>query len=191
MGSDCSSIPVIVILRFLFYLLISKCSSDPEHFRALCCVLANRSSAPRFTAQPLVETIFERGMATCFAYGQTGSGKTHVSAVTLSCSDFMRLVPSFCCNSCLFFRQWEGTFQERTRTAPKESMHCLVSFSHTALIIPAGLLYLSDFMSLCCFLVQPEMSFLCWRSQITRSWTSKYLPHFLRFTAGRQVFFVF
>ncbi|NWR24182.1 KIF2A protein, partial [Emberiza fucata] len=34
----------------------------------------------RFTARPLVETIFERGMATCFAYGQTGSGKTHTSA---------------------------------------------------------------------------------------------------------------
>ena len=31
----------------------------------------------RFTAQPLVKTIFERGFATCFAYGQTGSGKTH------------------------------------------------------------------------------------------------------------------
>uniref|UniRef100_A0A8C6D259 Kinesin-like protein n=1 Tax=Moschus moschiferus TaxID=68415 RepID=A0A8C6D259_MOSMO len=31
----------------------------------------------RFTARPLVETIFERGMATCFAYGQTESGKTH------------------------------------------------------------------------------------------------------------------
>ncbi|KAF7256846.1 hypothetical protein EG68_08224 [Paragonimus skrjabini miyazakii] len=31
----------------------------------------------RYTAQPLVECIFERGMATCFAYGQTGSGKTH------------------------------------------------------------------------------------------------------------------
>lgn len=31
----------------------------------------------RYTAQPLVESIFERGMATCFAYGQTGSGKTH------------------------------------------------------------------------------------------------------------------
>ncbi|CAN9502921.1 unnamed protein product [Ophioblennius macclurei] len=31
----------------------------------------------KFTAQPLVQTIFERGMATCFAYGQTGSGKTH------------------------------------------------------------------------------------------------------------------
>ncbi|KAL9822724.1 kinesin-like protein KIF2A isoform 1-T1 [Geothlypis trichas] len=31
----------------------------------------------RFAARPLVETIFERGMATCFAYGQTGSGKTH------------------------------------------------------------------------------------------------------------------
>jgi len=34
-----------------------------------------------FTAKPLVESIFERGMATCFAYGQTGSGKTHVSYV--------------------------------------------------------------------------------------------------------------
>ncbi|KAG2461274.1 KIF2C protein, partial [Polypterus senegalus] len=32
----------------------------------------------RFTAQPLVNTLFEGGMATCFAYGQTGSGKTHV-----------------------------------------------------------------------------------------------------------------
>ncbi|XP_077471775.1 kinesin-like protein KIF2C isoform X2 [Stigmatopora argus] len=31
----------------------------------------------RFTAKPLVQNIFEGGMATCFAYGQTGSGKTH------------------------------------------------------------------------------------------------------------------
>ncbi|GJQ73605.1 kinesin-13 [Trypoxylus dichotomus] len=31
----------------------------------------------KFTARPLVKTIFEGGMATCFAYGQTGSGKTH------------------------------------------------------------------------------------------------------------------
>ncbi|XP_007533586.1 kinesin-like protein KIF2B [Erinaceus europaeus] len=31
----------------------------------------------QFTAQPLVESIFRKGMATCFAYGQTGSGKTH------------------------------------------------------------------------------------------------------------------
>lgn len=31
----------------------------------------------QFTAKPLVPTIFEGGMATCFAYGQTGSGKTH------------------------------------------------------------------------------------------------------------------
>uniref|UniRef100_A0A8C6U607 Kinesin-like protein n=1 Tax=Neogobius melanostomus TaxID=47308 RepID=A0A8C6U607_9GOBI len=31
----------------------------------------------RFTARPLVKSIFEGGMATCFAYGQTGSGKTH------------------------------------------------------------------------------------------------------------------
>lgn len=31
----------------------------------------------KHTAAPLVKTIFEKGMATCFAYGQTGSGKTH------------------------------------------------------------------------------------------------------------------
>ncbi|KAJ2947984.1 hypothetical protein O0L34_g9776 [Tuta absoluta] len=31
----------------------------------------------KYTAKPLVATIFEGGMATCFAYGQTGSGKTH------------------------------------------------------------------------------------------------------------------
>lgn len=31
----------------------------------------------KFTAQPLVESVFRRGMATCFAYGQTGSGKTY------------------------------------------------------------------------------------------------------------------
>lgn len=31
----------------------------------------------QFSARPLVERIFRKGMATCFAYGQTGSGKTH------------------------------------------------------------------------------------------------------------------
>ncbi|XP_047122786.1 kinesin-like protein KIF2A isoform X1 [Hydra vulgaris] len=31
----------------------------------------------RYTAKPLVDAIFQQGMATCFAYGQTGSGKTH------------------------------------------------------------------------------------------------------------------
>ncbi|XP_066298860.1 kinesin-like protein KIF2A isoform X8 [Branchiostoma lanceolatum] len=38
---------------------------------------ASNETVYRYTAKPLVETIFERGMATCFAYGQTGSGKTH------------------------------------------------------------------------------------------------------------------
>ncbi|ELU10751.1 hypothetical protein CAPTEDRAFT_167419 [Capitella teleta] len=37
----------------------------------------NNEIVYRYTAKPLVECIFERGMATCFAYGQTGSGKTH------------------------------------------------------------------------------------------------------------------
>ncbi|XP_034038746.1 kinesin-like protein KIF2C isoform X2 [Thalassophryne amazonica] len=31
----------------------------------------------KFTAKPLVQSIFEGAMATCFAYGQTGSGKSH------------------------------------------------------------------------------------------------------------------
>ncbi|PNF28772.1 Kinesin-like protein Klp10A [Cryptotermes secundus] len=31
----------------------------------------------KYTAKPLVQTVFDGGMATCFAYGQTGSGKTH------------------------------------------------------------------------------------------------------------------
>ncbi|XP_026231320.1 kinesin-like protein KIF2C isoform X2 [Anabas testudineus] len=31
----------------------------------------------KFTAKPLVQSIFDGCMATCFAYGQTGSGKTH------------------------------------------------------------------------------------------------------------------
>ncbi|XP_068605008.1 kinesin-like protein KIF2C [Brachionichthys hirsutus] len=31
----------------------------------------------KVTAKPLVQSIFEGGMATCFAYGQTGSGKSH------------------------------------------------------------------------------------------------------------------
>ena len=32
----------------------------------------------RYTAQPLVNTVFQGGNAMCFAYGQTGSGKTFV-----------------------------------------------------------------------------------------------------------------
>ncbi|XP_077020931.1 kinesin-like protein KIF2B [Tamandua tetradactyla] len=38
----------------------------------------------QFTAQPLVESIFRKGMATCFAYGQTGSGKTYTMGGTFS-----------------------------------------------------------------------------------------------------------
>ncbi|XP_076020179.1 kinesin-like protein KIF2A [Genypterus blacodes] len=52
---------------------------ENQTFRFDCAFDENSTNEMvyRFTAQPLVETIFERGMATCFAYGQTGSGKTH------------------------------------------------------------------------------------------------------------------
>ncbi|CAF0727101.1 unnamed protein product [Didymodactylos carnosus] len=39
----------------------------------------------RYTAQPLIETIFDGGNATVFAYGQTGSGKTFTMGCDLSC----------------------------------------------------------------------------------------------------------
>uniref|UniRef100_A0A7N6B736 Kinesin-like protein n=1 Tax=Anabas testudineus TaxID=64144 RepID=A0A7N6B736_ANATE len=69
----------------------------------------------RFTARPLVETIFERGMATCFAYGQTGSGKTHTmggdfSGKNQDCSKgvyallgmYFSLERQVTCNQCVF-----------------------------------------------------------------------------------------
>ena len=40
----------------------------------------------RYTAAPLVQSIFAGGMATCFAYGQTGSGKTHTMSGQFSAS---------------------------------------------------------------------------------------------------------
>ncbi|CAF1070137.1 unnamed protein product [Didymodactylos carnosus] len=39
----------------------------------------------RYTAQPLIETVFNGGNATVFAYGQTGSGKTFTMGCDLSC----------------------------------------------------------------------------------------------------------
>eukprot|EP00048_Salpingoeca_helianthica_P021959 m.15458 g.15458 ORF g.15458 m.15458 type:complete len:711 (+) comp6681_c0_seq1:28-2160(+) len=39
--------------------------------------MVENATVYHYSAKPLVRTIFEQGMATCFAYGQTGSGKTH------------------------------------------------------------------------------------------------------------------
>jgi len=39
--------------------------------------MATNELVYKYTARPLVQCIFDGGMATCFAYGQTGSGKTH------------------------------------------------------------------------------------------------------------------
>jgi kinesin family protein 2/24 len=52
---------------------------DNQHFRFDYAFDENSSNelVYKYTARPLVASIFEGGMATCFAYGQTGSGKTH------------------------------------------------------------------------------------------------------------------
>ncbi|XP_012275898.1 kinesin-like protein Klp10A isoform X2 [Orussus abietinus] len=52
---------------------------DNQHFRFDYAFdeTCNNEIVYKYTAKPLVQTIFEGGMATCFAYGQTGSGKTH------------------------------------------------------------------------------------------------------------------
>ncbi|XP_056277053.1 kinesin-like protein KIF2C isoform X2 [Pseudoliparis swirei] len=47
------------------------------HFDVSFNETATNELVYNFTAKPLVQSIFEGGMATCFAYGQTGSGKTH------------------------------------------------------------------------------------------------------------------
>ena len=52
---------------------------DNQHFRFdyVFDDSADNQLVYKYTARPLVQNIFEGGMATCFAYGQTGSGKTH------------------------------------------------------------------------------------------------------------------
>ncbi|XP_059201017.1 kinesin-like protein KIF2C isoform X1 [Centropristis striata] len=47
------------------------------HFDYSFNEMATNDLVYKFTAKPLVQSVFEGGMATCFAYGQTGSGKTH------------------------------------------------------------------------------------------------------------------
>lgn len=74
---SCGFFPLNTLNVYLKHL--RSCSADD-----VSCILrmnVRSVSSCRFTARPLVETIFERGMATCFAYGQTGSGKTHVSHI--------------------------------------------------------------------------------------------------------------
>ncbi|KAH0812321.1 hypothetical protein GEV33_010467 [Tenebrio molitor] len=66
----------------------------------------NNEIVYKYTAQPLIKTIFEGGFATCFAYGQTGSGKTYTMSgdlfrnspnkgiYAMAATDIFRLVAS-------------------------------------------------------------------------------------------------
>lgn len=79
----------------------------------------------RFTARPLVKTIFEGGRATCFAYGQTGSGKTHVGIPSVLLNIPRRMYEGEILIHFLpltLYRRWAETSQERLKTALKESM---------------------------------------------------------------------
>lgn len=74
----------------------------------------------RFTAKPLLKTIFEGGMATCFAYGQTGSGKTHVSDFHLLYI-FSQTFRGFSHNIHSIYRQWVETSLAKLKIALKGS----------------------------------------------------------------------
>lgn len=76
----------------------------------------------RLTAKPLVQSIFEGSMATCFAYGQTGSGKTHVSLPSCVKQRCVCLSVSFLTLSHFGPRQWEVISRGSSRIVPKESM---------------------------------------------------------------------
>uniref|UniRef100_A0A672PEN8 Kinesin-like protein n=1 Tax=Sinocyclocheilus grahami TaxID=75366 RepID=A0A672PEN8_SINGR len=73
----------------------------------------------RFTAKPLVKTIFEGGMATCFAYGQTGSGKTHVSFCLFPKQISKTLFP--CCSSeaLTYLQTMGGDFSGKSQNSSK------------------------------------------------------------------------
>lgn len=49
--------------RFVFDLVLDEHTTNREVYEKVC--------------KPLMDTVFEKGCATCFAYGQTGSGKTY------------------------------------------------------------------------------------------------------------------
>lgn len=72
-----------------------------------------------FTARPLVKTVLDGGMATCFAYGQTGSGKTYTMGGQASskincCNGIYAMAASDLFN---FIRSSEYTSQEFIVTA--------------------------------------------------------------------------
>uniref|UniRef100_K7G9N5 Kinesin-like protein n=1 Tax=Pelodiscus sinensis TaxID=13735 RepID=K7G9N5_PELSI len=57
---------------------LNKYLTNPlKHFEIPFRPAAPRSLTSRPPPQPLWESVFRGGMATCFAYGQTGSGKTY------------------------------------------------------------------------------------------------------------------
>lgn len=84
----------------------------------------NNAVVYKYTAQPLVKTIFEGGFATCFAYGQTGSGKTYTMSgdaaggelgiYALAISDVFKMISSprykhlNLIVSCSFFEIYSG-----------------------------------------------------------------------------------
>lgn len=151
----------------------------------------------RFTAKPLVQSIFEGSMATCFAYGQTGSGKTHVRSFCLlywaHFSGSRALLSWHSSHNCLAYfllRRWEEIFQESNRTAPKGFMLwqvslCVDQFDIKALcfwpdlICMLTLLRVSCYFSLC---LQPTTCSPTSTTGNSATWTSLHMSAFLRFT---------
>ncbi|CAH8541042.1 unnamed protein product [Schistosoma turkestanicum] len=76
----------------------------------------------RYTAKPLVECIFQRGMATCFAYGQTGSGKTHTMG-----GEFHARGKQDCSNG-IYALAAADVFEMNTTTYRNENLRIVATF---------------------------------------------------------------
>lgn len=70
-------------------------------------------------------------------------------------------------------------------------MHCLVSLSHTALIVNAGLLHLRGFMSLCCFLCAARDVFLMLKKPNYKKLDLQIFATFFEIYSGKASLFVF
>ena len=122
----------------------------------------------KYTAKPLVQTIFEGGMATCFAYGQTGSGKTHTMG-----GDFQVCASSF--QSFFWLPVFICSLFPPPPSIQPPPLTALFSRAKLKIVVPA------------CTLKRPEMYLSCSNRPNIAPWISSFRLVSLRFTRARWV----